>query len=102
VLWPEKALVILCDIKAAVSLCSDRKETKWAKHIDIVHHFAHDHVTTGIVNFVASQRIICQTVLQRPCPGLCLNLDWMDWVCRNDLIVLEMSLLSTGECRNAR
>jgi hypothetical protein len=52
VLWPEKASVILCDKKAAVSLCSDRKKTKRAKHIDIVHHFARDHVATGNVKFV--------------------------------------------------
>jgi 23S rRNA U2552 (ribose-2'-O)-methylase RlmE/FtsJ len=52
VLWPEKASVILCDNKAAVSLCSDRKETKRAKHIDIVHHFARDHVETGDVKVV--------------------------------------------------
>jgi hypothetical protein len=30
VLWPGEATVILCDNKAAVSLCLDRKETKWA------------------------------------------------------------------------
>jgi hypothetical protein len=52
VLWPEKASVILCDNKAAVSLCSDRKETKRAKHIDIVHHFARDRVASKEVKFV--------------------------------------------------
>jgi hypothetical protein len=52
VLWPRDATVILCDNKAAVSLCLDRKETKRAKHIDIVHHFARDHVASGDVRFV--------------------------------------------------
>jgi hypothetical protein len=30
-----EASVVLCDNKAAVSLCSDHKETKRAKHIEI-------------------------------------------------------------------
>jgi hypothetical protein len=41
-LWPQEATTVLCDSKAAVSLCSDREVTKRAKHIDIVHHFARD------------------------------------------------------------
>jgi hypothetical protein len=52
VLWPGEATVILRDTKAAVSLSLDRKETKRAKHIDIVHHFARDHVASGDVRFV--------------------------------------------------
>jgi hypothetical protein len=46
-MWPGEATVDLCDNKAALSLCSDRKETKRAKHIDIVHHFARDRVASG-------------------------------------------------------
>jgi hypothetical protein len=52
VLWPGEATVILCDNKAAVSLCLDGKEMKRAKHIDIVHHLARDHVASGDVRFV--------------------------------------------------
>jgi hypothetical protein len=51
-MWPGEASVVLCDNKAAVSLCSDRKETKRAKHIDIVHHFARDRVASGELKFV--------------------------------------------------
>jgi hypothetical protein len=102
VLWPEKASVILCVNKAAVSLYSDCKEAKQAKHNDIVHHFARDHVATGDVKLVYGKSEDNLTVSLTLCPGVCLNLDWMDWVCCNDLIVLELSLVSTGECRNAR
>jgi len=45
-------LSILCDNKAAMLLCKDRKETQRSKHIDIIHHFARDHVATGQLQFV--------------------------------------------------
>jgi hypothetical protein len=44
-------LMIHCDNKAVLSLCSDRKETKRATHIDVVHHFARDHVASGELFF---------------------------------------------------
>jgi hypothetical protein len=47
-----RPLMIHCDKKAALSLCSDRKETKRAKHIDVQHHFARDHVASGELFFV--------------------------------------------------
>jgi hypothetical protein len=113
VLWPEKASVILCVIKAAVSLCSGRKEIKRAKHIDIVHHFAHDHVATGNVKLVYCKsegnvsdcltRALSRSWLESGLDGLGVTiLTFQMRVCCNDLVVLEMSLLSTGECRNAR
>jgi hypothetical protein len=43
---------VLCDNMAAVSLCYDRKETKRAKQIDIVHHFARDRLASGELKFV--------------------------------------------------
>jgi hypothetical protein len=45
-------LMIHCDNKAAWSMCSDRNETKRAKHIDVVHHFARDYVASGGLFFV--------------------------------------------------
>jgi hypothetical protein len=51
-LWPGEASAVLCDNKAAVSLFSHRKETKRAKHIDIVHHFTRDLVASGELKFV--------------------------------------------------
>jgi hypothetical protein len=44
-------VVIACD-KAAISLCKDRKEGQRVKHIDIIHHFARDHVASGELQFV--------------------------------------------------
>jgi hypothetical protein len=51
-MWPREASLVLCDNTAAVSLCSDRKETKIAKHIDIVHHFAQDRFASVELKFV--------------------------------------------------
>jgi hypothetical protein len=45
-------VVIGCDNKAALSLCKDRKEGQRVKHIDIIHHFARDHVASGELSFV--------------------------------------------------
>jgi hypothetical protein len=62
-MWPGEASVVLCDNKAAVSLCSDRKETKLTKHIDIVHHFSRDRVASGELKFVyLSLRGMCLIV----------------------------------------
>jgi hypothetical protein len=44
--------VIRCDNKAALPLCKDRKEGQHAKHTDIIHHFARDHVASGELSFV--------------------------------------------------
>jgi hypothetical protein len=45
-------LTIFCDNKAALSLCKDRKEGQRVKHIDIIHHFARDHVASGELQFL--------------------------------------------------
>jgi hypothetical protein len=45
-------VVIGCDNKAALSLCKDRKEGQRVKHIDIIHHFARDHIASGELSFV--------------------------------------------------
>jgi hypothetical protein len=45
-------LSIFCDNKAAMVLCSDRKEGARSKHIDIIHHFARARVARGEVSFV--------------------------------------------------
>jgi hypothetical protein len=45
-------VLISCDNKAALSLCQDRKEGQMVKHIDIIHHFARDHVASGELKFV--------------------------------------------------
>jgi hypothetical protein len=48
----EGALHVFCENQAAVSLCKDQKETKRVKHIDIMHHFARDHVASGEFMFL--------------------------------------------------
>jgi hypothetical protein len=45
-------VVIASDNKAAISLSKDRKEGQRVKHIDIIHHFARDHVASGELSFV--------------------------------------------------
>jgi hypothetical protein len=45
-------LAVFCDNQAALSLCKDRKEGQRVKHIDIIHHFARDHVASGELQFV--------------------------------------------------
>jgi hypothetical protein len=44
-------LVVFCDNKAALTLCNDRKEGQRVKHIDVIHHFARDHVASGELKF---------------------------------------------------
>jgi hypothetical protein len=41
---------VYCDNKAALSLCKDRRRR--VKHIDIIHHFARDHVASGKLMFL--------------------------------------------------
>jgi hypothetical protein len=45
-------VVIRCDNKAALSLCKDCKEGQRVKQIDVIHHFARDHVASGELSFV--------------------------------------------------
>jgi hypothetical protein len=45
-------VIIRCDNKAALSLCKDRKEGHRVKHMDVIHHFARDHVASGELSFV--------------------------------------------------
>jgi hypothetical protein len=45
-------VLIRCDNRAALSLCKERKEGQRVKHIDVIHHFARDHVASGELPFV--------------------------------------------------
>jgi hypothetical protein len=45
-------VVIECDNKTANSMCKDRQEVQRVKHVDIIHHFARDHVASGELSFV--------------------------------------------------
>jgi hypothetical protein len=45
-------VVIACDNKAAIPMCKGRKEGQRFKHIDIIHHFARDHVASRELQFV--------------------------------------------------
>jgi hypothetical protein len=56
-------VVIRCDNKAALSLCQDRKEGQRMKRIDIIHHLARGHVTSGKLSFIfCSRKRICAIV----------------------------------------
>ena len=43
---------MFCDNQAAPTLCQDRKGSQRVKHIDIIHHFARDHVASGELQFL--------------------------------------------------
>jgi hypothetical protein len=45
-------VIIRCDNKVALSLCKDRKQGQRVRHIDVIHHFARDHVASGELSFV--------------------------------------------------
>jgi hypothetical protein len=45
-------VVIRCDNKAALPLCQHVKEGQCMKRINIIHHFARDHVTCRKLSFV--------------------------------------------------
>jgi hypothetical protein len=45
------------DNKAALSLCKDHKEGQRVKHIDVIHHFACDHVASGELSFVCCKSV---------------------------------------------
>jgi hypothetical protein len=45
-------VAIRCDNKLALSLCKDRKEGQRVKNINVIHHFARDHVASGELSFV--------------------------------------------------
>jgi hypothetical protein len=48
----DSPLTVFCDNQAALTLCQDRKESQRVKHIDIIHHFARDHVASGELQFL--------------------------------------------------
>jgi hypothetical protein len=43
---------VACDNTASLALCKNCKEGQRSKHIDVMHHFARDHVMTGELDFV--------------------------------------------------
>jgi hypothetical protein len=70
-------LIVRCDNQAALSLCNDKKEGQRAKHIDVIHHFARDHVASGELKFMycrsADNPSDCLTkALARPAFESCL------------------------------
>jgi hypothetical protein len=44
-------VTILCDDRAAVSLCEDCKQGRRVKHIDVIHHFAQVRVDSCEIPF---------------------------------------------------
>jgi hypothetical protein len=52
VLTLQGPVVIACDNKAAIPLCKGRKEGQRFTHINIIHHFARDHVARRELQFV--------------------------------------------------
>jgi hypothetical protein len=73
-------VIIRCDNMAALSLCKDRKEGQWVEHIDVVHHFARDHVASGELSFVHCKSVenvsdSSTKALSRPL----FEKDWKDW-----------------------
>jgi len=48
----ESPLTVFCDNHATLTLCQESKESQRVKHIDIIHHFARDHVASGELQFL--------------------------------------------------
>ena len=48
----DSPLTVFCDNQVALTLCQDRKESQRVKHINIIHHFAGDHVASGELQFL--------------------------------------------------
>jgi hypothetical protein len=48
----ERPLTVFCDSQAALTLCQERKESQKVKHIDIIHHFARDHLASAELQFL--------------------------------------------------
>ena len=48
----DSPLTVFCDNQAALTLCQDRKENQRVKHIDIIRHFARDHVASVELQFL--------------------------------------------------
>jgi hypothetical protein len=72
--------------KAALSFCKNRKEGQRVQHIDVIHHFARDYVTSGELSFDYCKFedhmhvSDCFTkALSMSWPGPCLRKDWKDW-----------------------
>jgi hypothetical protein len=43
---------VACDNRAALALCKNCNEGQPSRHIDVLHHFARDHVMTWDLDFV--------------------------------------------------
>jgi hypothetical protein len=48
---PTVAVRILCDNQAALHLLKNQVTSSWAKHIDVIYHFAREHVARNEVKF---------------------------------------------------
>lgn len=76
---PQEPLEVACDNTAALTLCVDRKETQRAKQMDVLHHFACDHVSSGALKFVycPSQENV-RIVSHRHYGVLRMSVIWLD------------------------
>jgi hypothetical protein len=96
----------VCKNKAAISLCKDRKEGQRVKHIDVIRHFARDHVRSVELSFVncKPETTVSGCLTKASWRGHCLRRGWQGWGCSEYVVFVVPGLFVClgGVCVGSR